>query len=203
CRGARYWQHPASETDQPLQAFRSFVSCASTAPRKDARRSMFAQRLERPVRLTTGLILFAFATSQLINHAFGIRSVNTMQAASAVLLAPWQTNTGLIVLYSAFLAHGLLCFYALYRRRHLHMPASEAWQLALGLTIPFLLISHAAGIRFGEFQYARELGYAPVLNKFWVVSPDFALPRQLLLLLVLWVHGCIGLRAWLRTKPAY
>jgi adenylate cyclase len=120
-----------------------------------------------------------------------------------VLLAPWQTNTGLTLLYTAFFAHGLLGFYALYRRRHLHMPASEAWQLGLGLTIPFLLLSHAAGIRFGEFQYAREFGYAPVLNKFWVVSPDFALPRQLLLLLILWTHGCIGLRAWLRSKPGY
>src|SRR5262249_54518691 len=88
-----------------------------------------AQRFERPVRLTAGLILFAFATSRLINHAFGIRSVNTMQAASAVLLSPWQTNTGLIVLYTAFLVHGLLGFYALYRRRHLRMPANEAWQL--------------------------------------------------------------------------
>jgi adenylate cyclase len=75
-----------------------------------------AQRFERPVRLTTGLILFAFATSHLINHAFGIRSVDTMQAASAMLLAPWQTNTGLMVLYTAFLLHGLLGFYALYRR---------------------------------------------------------------------------------------
>jgi adenylate cyclase len=162
-----------------------------------------AQRLERPIRLTTGLILFAFATSHLINHAFGIRSVNTMKAASAVLLAPWQTNAGLIVLYTAFLVHGLLGFYALYRRRHLRMPANEAWQLALGLTIPFLLLSHPIGIRLGEFQYSHELGYAPILNKFWIVSPDFALPRQLLLLLVLWVHGCIGLRAWLRTKPWY
>src|SRR5262249_10372981 len=66
-----------------------------------------------------------------------------------------------------------------------------------------LLISHPVGIRLGEFQYSRELGYLPILNKFWVVSPDFALPRQLLLLLVLWIHGCIGLRAWLRTKRAY
>jgi adenylate cyclase len=162
-----------------------------------------AQRLERPVRLTTGLILFAFATSHLINHAFGIRSVNTMQAVSALLLAPWQTNAGLIVLYTAFLVHGFLGFYALCRRRHLRMPANEAWQLALGLAIPFLLISHPIGIRLGEFQYSRELGYAPLLNKFWIVSPDFALPRQLLLVLVLWVHGCIGLRAWLRTKPWY
>src|SRR5262245_36726626 len=120
-----------------------------------------ARRLERPVRLTTGLILFAFATSHLINHAFGIRSVDAMQAASAVLLAPWQTSAGLIVLYTAFFAHGLLGFYALYRRRHLRMPANEAWQLALGLTIPFLLISHPAGIRLGEFQYGRELATAP------------------------------------------
>ena len=126
-----------------------------------------------------------------------------MQAASAVLLAPWQTSAGLVVLYTAFFVHGFLGFYALYRRRHLRMPANEAWQLALGLTIPFLLISHPVGIRLGEFQYSRELGYLPILNKFWVVSPDFALPRQLLLLLVLWIHGCIGLRAWLRTKRAY
>src|SRR6516164_721274 len=161
------------------------------------------ERLERPGRLTTGLILFAFATSHLLNHAFGIRSIGAMQAVSSVLLAPWQTRTGLIVLYSSFLVHGLLGLYALHRRRHLRIPAGEAWQLALGLTIPFLLITHAAGIRFGEFQYARESGYGPILYKFWVVSPDFALPWQLLLLVVAWIHGCIGLRSWLRTKRWY
>jgi adenylate cyclase len=161
------------------------------------------QRCERPARLATALILFAFATSHLVNHAFGIRSIAAMQAASALLLAPWQTNTGALVLYTCFLLHGSLGLYALHRRRHLRLPASEASQLALGLTIPFLLITHAAGIRFGEFQHAREIGYGPVLYDFWVASPDFALPRQLILLLVVWVHGCIGLRAWLRAKPWY
>jgi adenylate cyclase len=161
------------------------------------------QRLERPARLTTGLILFAFATSHLLNHALGIRSIAAMQDASAVLLAPWQTQIGASVLYSSFLVHALLGLYALHRRRHLRIPAGEAWQLALGLTIPFLLITHAAGIRFGEFQYARESGYGPILYKFWVVSPDFALPWQLLLLVVAWIHGCIGLRSWLRTKRWY
>jgi len=162
-----------------------------------------AQRLERPVRLTTGLILFAFATSHLTNHALGIRSIELMQAASAILLAPWQTDAGLILLYTSFLVHGLLGLYALYRRRHLRLPSSEAWQLALGLTIPLLLISHAGAVRLGEFQYGQEIGYGPVLYKFWVVSPDIWLPRQLLLLLIVWIHGCIGLRAWLRTKRWY
>jgi adenylate cyclase len=41
------------------------------------------------------------------------------------------------------------------------------------------------------------------LNKFWVVAPDIWIPRQLILLLIVWIHGCIGLRAWLRTKRWY
>jgi adenylate cyclase len=153
--------------------------------------------------LTTGLILFAFATSHLLNHAFGIRSVAAMEAASGTLLAPWQTDLGLIILYTSFGVHGLLGLYGLYRRRHLRLPASEAWQLALGLTIPLLLIMHAGGIRVGTSLYGRQFGYDRLLYTYWVAEPDFWLPWQLLLLLILWIHGCLGLRAWLRSKPWY
>jgi len=95
-----------------------------------------AQRTVRSLRLTTGLILFAYATSHFLNHAFGVRSIEAMQAASAILLRPWQSYPGLFALYGAFSIHGLLGLYALHRRRHLRLPAAEAWQLALGLTIP-------------------------------------------------------------------
>jgi adenylate cyclase len=162
-----------------------------------------ARRLERPTRLVTGLILFAFATSHLLNHAFGIRSATVMDAASAFLLAPWQSYYGLVLLYTCFLIHGLLGLYALHRRRHLRIPASEAWQLGLGLTIPFLLIMHAGGIRLSTSLYGQQFGYERVLYTFWVAEADFWLLWQLMLLLVLWIHGCIGLRAWLRSKPWY
>ena len=46
-------------------------------------------------------------------------------------------------------------------------------------------------------------GFERLMYHFWVASPDFALPRQLILLLVVWVHGCIGVRAWLASKPWY
>ena len=92
---------------------------------------------------------------------------------------------------------------ALYRRRHLRMPAGEAWQLGLGLAIPLLLIPHAGGVRIGSSAYGMDGGFDQVIYQFWVASPDFALPRQLLLLLVVWVHGCIGVRAWLASKPWY
>jgi adenylate cyclase len=126
-----------------------------------------------------------------------------MQAARVVLLAPWQTVVGHFVLYGSFFIHGLLGLYALYRRRHLRIPFAEAWQLGLGLAIPILLIPHAGTIRLGISLYGLQFGYAQVLYNLWVTSPSTALPRQFLLLFVVWIHGCIGIRAWLRTKPWY
>ncbi len=90
-------------------------------------------RITRGLRLSTGLILFSFATCHLLNHSFGIRSTGAMQAASEVLLAPWQTTPGLWLLYGAFITHATLGLMALYRRRHLRRPAAEAWHVALGL----------------------------------------------------------------------
>jgi adenylate cyclase len=157
----------------------------------------------RPLRLATGLTLFAYATSHLVNHAFGIHSVETFQAAGQFLLKPWQTTPGRLILYTAFFVHAGLGLYALYRRRHLRIPAAELWQLALGLSIPLLLIPHAAAIALGNTVYGLEFGYPRLLYEFWVVSPDTTLPRQFLLLVILWIHGCIGIRSWLRPKAWY
>jgi adenylate cyclase len=158
-------------------------------------------RIIRGLRLTTGLILFSFASCHLLNHSFGIRSIAAMQAASEVLLAPWQTTPGLWLLYGSFITHASLGLYALYRRRHLRMPAAEAWQLALGLTIPLLVIPHAAGIRIGQSIYGLDYDFARVVHAIW--DSPLSVTRQYSLLLVLWVHGCIGLRAWLAAKPWY
>jgi len=125
------------------------------------------------------------------------------QQAGARKVVVTDVNPGRLVLYSAFLVHIGLGLHALYRRRHLRIPASELWQLALGLAIPLLLIPHAAAIALGEKIYGLEFGYPRVLYEFWVASPDLALPRQYLLLLVVWIHGCIGIRAWLRSKAWY
>jgi adenylate cyclase len=161
------------------------------------------QRIERPLRLTGGLVLFTYATSHLINHAFGVRSIEAMQSAGLILHKPWTTFAGLLVLYISFFTHGFLGLFALYRRHHLRMPAGEVWQLVLGLAIPVLLIPHAWPIRIGESEYGFEFGYARVVYQYWFFSPYESLLRQYALLLVIWVHGCIGLRAWLAPKQWY
>src|SRR3954451_1815820 len=132
----------------------------------------------RSMRLATGLILLGYATSHFISHSFGIRSVAAMNAARSIFIDPWQTFAGLTALYGSFFVHGILGLSALYRRRHLRMPAVEAWQLALGLSIPFLLIPHAAGVRLGFSLFGIESSYAKILQQMWVSSPETALPRQ-------------------------
>ena len=78
----------------------------------------------------------------------------------------------------------------------------EAMQLALGLTIPFLLTDHVLGTRVSLSLFGTEKGYAEVLLRFWVRDP-LAGVLQAILLLVVWIHGCIGIHMWLRLRSFY
>jgi adenylate cyclase len=172
-------------------------TASSTRERASSQRGFL-----RTLRLWSGLVLFLYATMHFLNHAFGIRSLEAMERAGKVLLDPWQSVPGLVLLYGAMIIHAGLGLRALYRRRHLRIPATDAVQIALGLAIPLLLMAHAAAIRTAEIVYGAQIDFDRVVYQLWVAS-EFGLPRQLLLMLVVWVHGCIGVRAWLRSKNWY
>ena len=50
--------------------------------------------------------------------------------------------------------------------------------------------------------FGLDKNYPQELYKFWVKSPGFG-ALQALLLLIVWIHGCIGLHFWLRLRPYY
>ncbi len=148
--------------------------------------------------------MFTYATCHLISHATGLFLLDAIQRVGHdIILAPWRTPAGLSLLLAAFLTHLGLGLKALYRRRHLRMPAIEAWQLGLGLTIPLLLAPHVADARLGVLLYGLDDSYFRVLYLFWVVDPLTNLTRQLALLIIVWTHGCIGIHMWLRYRPWY
>lgn len=163
------------------------------------------QRLtERSIRLCAGLIMFTFVACHLVSHATGLLLLDAIQSIGHdALMAPWRTPAGLCLLLGAFLVHLGLGLTALYRRRHLRMPAIEAWQLGLGLSIPLLLAPHVSDARLGVLLYGAEDSYFRVLYTFWVVAPAVNLSRQLALLIAVWTHGCIGIHMWLRFRPWY
>jgi adenylate cyclase len=58
------------------------------------------------------------------------------------------------------------------------------------------------GQRVALEVYGIEKGYAQTLYTYWVAAPGVG-ALQALLLVVAWIHGCIGVYFWLRLKPIF
>src|SRR5579872_6002795 len=156
----------------------------------------------RQIRLATGLTLFVYVTLHFANHALGNISVGAMESGLVIQKLIWQSAPGAVVLYVSLLTHMSLGFWALYERRWFRWTRLEATQLVLGLSIPFLLTDHVIGTRVALSEFGLEKGYAQELLKFWVNSPISG-ALQAILLLIVWIHGSLGVHFWLKLKPFY
>jgi len=161
-----------------------------------------AAPLIRKLRLAAGLALFAYVVSHLANHALGLISYEAMERGLTWALVVWRSGPGTVLLYGAFLTHLSLGLWSLYRRRTLRMPPWEAAQLVLGLAIPPILLFHMSGTRLADELLGTTPSYGRTLLRFWVIDPQAGF-RQVLLLLIAWTHGCMGVHFWLRFRPWY
>jgi adenylate cyclase len=156
----------------------------------------------RRVRLASGLVMFTYVTLHLANHALGLVSLEAMESGRVYFLALWRNPIGSLVLYSAWTSHVALAFWALYQRRTLRMPFWEATQLGLGLAIPPLLVSHIVGTRLTWQVYGVEDAYSRVALVLWALSPE-AGRRQMLIIVIAWVHAMIGLHSIVKLRAWY
>src|SRR4051795_744908 len=156
----------------------------------------------RQVRLACGMILFAYLVSHFLNHALGNISIDALATGVHYHGAFWQFLPVAIVFYGAALVHTGLGLWALYERRQFRWKAIEPLQLVLGLTIPALVIAHIAGVRLGQTFFEQQKLYPQVLYAYWVVWP-YKILQMFAVLLIAWIHGCIGLYFWLRMKAFY
>ena len=149
------------------------------------------------LRLASGLVLMAFVCGHLVNHALGIHSLAAMEAGRAAFVALWRSPPGTLLLYGALATHVALAVHKLWRRRSWRMPAWEVLQVALGLLIPYWLAVHALGTRGLHERFGVEDDYLYLMQLLW---PDGA-GRQSLMLIIVWLHGCVGVHFWLRLRP--
>lgn len=156
----------------------------------------------RQVRLTCGLILFAYLISHFLNHALGIISPEALAAGAIYHTTFWQYLPIAVIFYSAAIVHMSLGIWSLYERREFRWRSIEPLQLVLGLCIPVMIISHIIGIRLSQTLFDTEKLYPQVLYSNWVASSG-RLWLMLAIINVAWVHGCIGLYLWLRLKPLF
>src|SRR6266850_1085572 len=114
------------------------------------------RRLERRLRLATGLIVAWFVVGHFLNHSLGVVSIDAMDRVRSVLAAWWRSPPGTVLLYGSLLTHFALALVSLYRRTTLRMPVWEAAQLVLGLAVPPLLVPAMA-----------LAGFAAAGNEIW------------------------------------
>ncbi|MFT4182821.1 MAG: adenylate/guanylate cyclase domain-containing protein, partial [Rhizobium sp.] len=168
----------------------------------EARKPIISDRLARKFRLGSGLIIFIFVIMHLANHSLGLISLGVADHAQRLFLAVWRNPIGTVLLYGALIVHILLVLRMLYRRRTLVMPVGEAFQIVTGLLVPLLLIDHIIATRIVHEIYGAQDNYRAIVRSLWVTSPLNGL-RQSIVLLIVWVHGCIGIHFWLRYRSWY
>jgi len=157
----------------------------------------------RNLRLATGLVLIVFVASHLITLALGLDSLATMEAWRATLMGPWSTLPGTVLLLFAAVTHACLGLYAIARRRSLALSRSDLVQLVLGLLTPPLLLAHVLLTRLSVgLADDVEISYGLMLVIYWRLAPDYAI-QQLFAVVLVWVHGAIGLYGWMVLKPAW
>ena len=156
----------------------------------------------RQIRLGCGLVLFAYLVSHFLNHALGNVSMEALAGGVYYHTLFWQFLPVAIVFYAAALIHTGLGLWALYDRRQFRWKAIEPLQLVLGLSIPALVITHIIGVRLGQTLFGHGKLYPQVFFAYWIVWP-YKMWLMYAVLIVSWVHGCIGLHFWLRMKAFY
>jgi adenylate cyclase len=188
-----WWRWPEGRAQHRQGAIRVQAEAVGQTGRQPLRISVAR------VRLWTGLILFAFAATHFINHAMGLVSVEVMQAGQDLRTTITRSGPGRAILIAAVLVHFALGVMTLLRARTWRLGLRNSIQLLFGLMIPIFLIRHVVGTAGVHGMFATEVDYRYAL---WAMWPNEALNQAVLMLLV-WVHGSIGLHHWLSLKPWY
>ena len=151
------------------------------------------------IRLYSGLILMTFVISHYINHAFGNISLELMNDAQIWRQWFWLSWPGTIALYGALIIHIVMVLWKLVLRKSLRLPMWEWVQVLLGLFIPYLLLTHILAMRGTIQGLGIHVDYTLAFGMMW---PSAALAQNSLLIIT-WIHGCLGIHFWLRLRAWY
>ncbi len=167
-----------------------------------ARAAALARLMRARLRLGSALIMLVFVLCHFASHISLIVSVPLADRVLAVLMAFWWSETGTWMIALALAVHLGNALWSIYVRRHLRMPLWEWAQLALGLSIPPLLMLHVIGTKVADRFLGTVSSYTSVLSVYWVYAP-WLLIVQFAAILAVWVHACIGVHFWLHSKRWY
>ncbi|HCA93008.1 MAG TPA: hypothetical protein DEP10_13735, partial [Alphaproteobacteria bacterium] len=161
--------------------------------------------LVRRTRILSGIVLFIYASTHLLNHSVASFSIAAADAVREYFIAVWRNPVAEILLFASLALHILLGVQAVLRRKSFKMTGREWAQmvfpfLALMVLIPHVLTAATLSRVFGvEDNY--ELIFAGTL-----VDPSLASKYTVfysLMIVLIWTHGVIGINGLLRYRSYY
>ncbi|MBY5931687.1 2Fe-2S iron-sulfur cluster binding domain-containing protein [Tateyamaria omphalii] len=147
------------------------------------------------VRIISGLILMIYLVLHILNLAAILISPTAYDAVQSARLTVIRSNAGTAVIGLAMAAHVILSLGKVVVARTFRMPFSQWAQVLLGLAIPILLIDHLIYTRGAHEMLGVNTMFGYVTRLIWDTGDGWG---QAALLIIAWVHGCIGLHMWLR-----
>ena len=146
--------------------------------------------MRRSLRMASGLILFTYIGAHLLNHSLGLISLDAAEAGMGLAVEVWYSWPGTVLLYGAAAFHFVLALWAVYERRTLRLPLAEIIRIAMGFSLPILLIGHAANTRLAYEILGMPSDYTRVVFE---LQASGSQGWQLGLMAPGWIHGCLGL----------
>ena len=154
------------------------------------------------IRLWSAYVLLLYVTMHLLNHAFGLVSLRVLEQSRQWFVYIWQNPIGQVALYGALLVHFSLAMWSVFRRRALRLSFWEWTQLGLGASIVPLAAAHVTGTRIAVDYFGVQSNYPWVLAAL-TSGTWMGISRQFGLVIVVWIHACIGLHFAWRLRPWY
>lgn len=156
--------------------------------------------LARSIRIITGLILLGFVTCHLLNASLGLISIEAMDAARPYMTTIWSFPPLGPLLALSLVAHFLLGLWSVYERPSFRSGAQDVLQIVTALCVVPLMATHVIGVAMAG-QAGLHFEYADAIRAMWIDLPGVGL-LQVILVTVIWLHGCAGLLVWLRSVEA-
>jgi adenylate cyclase len=136
---------------------------------------------------------------ELCNYAIGLVSLETMGDVAAWRMALIRSGPVAALLLVAFVGHIVTVLWFAARRATLRMSLWDAALTISGILVPLLLLPYLVDTRGANLFFDVNDDSLYKLARLW---PEHAL-FYVVLIVLLWGHGCLGLHQWLRLRPRY
>ena len=159
--------------------------------------------LLKRLRLYSGIILFFYALTHLLNHSINILSLETASYIKEnIFRAIWKSYIGSVLLYGSFMIHIPLGLLSIITRKSFRITLKEWLQILFIILALYVFVQHVAGTYILTRSFDSELPYSVLFSAMLMKPEELTASTVMfsLMTLFIWVHGSIGMHTALTYK---